>query len=156
MALVYFGLGSNLGDKKNNLQRAAAEIEKQIGNMEALSAFYEFEPWGFNSKNTFLNACLAVQTALSPTECLCSINAIEKAIGRTQKTLEYYSDRIVDIDILFYEDFIMNESTLHIPHPLLHQRAFVLIPLSEIAPTLIHPVIKKSVKDLLQEITGLS
>jgi len=153
MALVYLGLGSNLGQKEHNLEVAISEIKKQIGSIVARSVFYESAPWGFESSNSFINACVSVETALSPPECLRTILKIEKRLGRSKKPSESYMDRTIDIDILFYDQILFREENLIIPHPLLHQRLFVLNPLSEIAPDFIHPLFKKTVKSLLKEIS---
>ena len=152
MALVYLGLGSNLGQKEEFLELAIIEIEKQIGSLVARSAFYESEPWGFDSPNAFINACVAVQTTLSPNECLNSIAGIETSLGRTKRPSEAYTDRVIDIDILFYDQLILQEDQLTIPHPLLHLRKFVLNPLVEIAPKLMHPIFNKSISKLLKDL----
>jgi 2-amino-4-hydroxy-6-hydroxymethyldihydropteridine diphosphokinase len=152
MALVYLGLGSNLGQKEKFIRLAISEIEKQIGHIEALSAFYESAPWGFESQNLFMNACVAIETTLSPYECLHAIESIESSFGRIKKASEGYMDRTIDIDILFYDQLILQEENLTIPHPLLHQRLFVLNPLAEIAPKLMHPTFNKSIESLLKQI----
>ncbi|MDD4922941.1 MAG: 2-amino-4-hydroxy-6-hydroxymethyldihydropteridine diphosphokinase [Bacteroidales bacterium] len=153
MAIVYFGLGSNLGQKENFLRLAILEIEKQIGHIMARSAFFESAPWGFDSPHSFINACVAVETTLNPHECLYATKDIERRLGRAEKTSEGYKDRVIDIDILFYEQLLIEEENLTIPHPLLHQRLFVLNPLAEIAPNLIHPLFHKSIEILLKEIS---
>ena len=128
------------------------EIRKRVGEITSLSAYYITEPWGFDSQNTFLNAVCKVSTTLSPSEVLITTQAIEKDLGRLKKSIDgQYSDRPIDIDILLYDDLIMNTPNLIIPHPLMHQRAFVMEPLSEIAPELVHPVLHQSIKDILKE-----
>ena len=152
MAEVYLGLGTNLGDKETNLNMTMEEIRKRVGEITSLSAYYITEPWGFDSQNTFLNAVCKVSTTLSPSEVLITTQAIEKDLGRLKKSIDgQYSDRPIDIDILLYDDLIMNTPNLIIPHPLMHQRAFVMEPLSEIAPELVHPVLHQSMKDILKE-----
>ena len=152
MAEVYLGLGTNLGDKETNLNMTMEEIRKRVGEITSLSAYYITEPWGFDSQNTFLNAVCKVSTTLSPSEVLITTQAIEKDLGRLKKSIDgQYSDRPIDIDILLYDDLIMNTPNLIIPHPLMHQRAFVMEPLSEIAPELVHPVLHQSIKDILKE-----
>ena len=153
MALVYLGLGSNLGQKEEFLRRAMEEIEKQIGLITARSAFYISEPWGFDSPNSFINACVAVNTPLSPQECIHLISEIERGLGRIKTKSEGYKDRRIDIDILFYDQLVIQEENLTIPHPMLHQRSFVLNPLSAIAPDLLHPVFNKTVESLLKELS---
>jgi 2-amino-4-hydroxy-6-hydroxymethyldihydropteridine diphosphokinase len=156
MSLIYLGLGSNLGQKEVLLELAISEIKKQIGQIVARSAFYESAPWGFNSPNFFLNACVAAETVLDPQTCLCSILNIERNLGRSKKETMGYKDRVIDIDILFYDQIIIQEKNLIIPHPLLHKRKFVLDPLVEIAPKLVHPLFHKNIESLLKEITLLN
>ncbi|MFA7044518.1 MAG: 2-amino-4-hydroxy-6-hydroxymethyldihydropteridine diphosphokinase, partial [Bacteroidales bacterium] len=123
------------------------------GHIVARSAFCESAPWEFESSFSFLNACVAVETTLNPQECLLAITDIEKRLGRSKKLTKGYADRVIDVDILFYDQMILQEEGLTIPHPLLHQRLFVLNPLSEIAPDFIHPLFKKTIKNLLKEIS---
>lgn len=152
MAEIYLGLGTNLGNKEANLNMAMDEIRKRIGEIVSLSAFYTTEPWGFDSQNSFLNAVCKVCTALSPSEILSLTQAIEKDLGRLKKSVGgQYSDRPIDIDILLYDGLVLNTPELVIPHPLMHQRAFVMEPLAEIAPELVHPVLHRSMKEILKE-----
>lgn len=148
MAKVYLGLGTNLGDKENNLRTAVKYIEERIGKVVSLSAFYKTAPWGFVSDNSFLNAAVCVETKLTPLQLLKETQAIEKQSGRKNKSNGKYTDRIIDIDILLYDELVLETDKLIIPHPLMTQRSFVMIPLTEIAPELIHPVYKKKIKDL--------
>lgn len=150
MAKVYLGLGTNLGDKKNNLRTAIQYIEERIGKVVSLSAFYETAPWGFVSDNPFLNAAVCVETKLTPLELLKETQAIERQLGRKSKSNGNYADRIIDMDILLYDELVLETDELIIPHPLMTQRSFVMIPLTEIAPELIHPVYKKKIKDLFE------
>jgi len=156
MARIYLGLGSNLGDKETNLLKAFEIIEKQIGPIVARSVFFVSEPWGFDSVNTFLNACVATDTTFSPAECLRCLKHIEKDLGRPERVSGEYMDRVIDLDLLFYEDLVLEDSDLIIPHPLLHLRNFVLTPLVEIAPDLIHPLFKKTIRELQSELIGQS
>ena len=142
MHTVYLSLGTNLGDKKHNLVSAIKEIERRIGPVRAQSAFLTTEPWGFESENTFLNAAVRVETELSPNELLRVTQQIEREMGRTQKSSVdpqqskvIYHDRIIDIDILLYDDLHINTKKLIIPHPHMYERDFVLIPLKEILLT---------------------
>lgn len=144
MKKIYLGLGSNLGDREHNLKEAFARIEEHIGHVVKSSSVYETEPWGFNTSETFLNAVIEVGTELSPSGVLGAILMIETLLGRTRGEKQY-SSRVIDIDILLYNDLIVNEVSLKIPHPLLHERMFVLVPLCEIAPDIIHPIFNKSV-----------
>lgn len=156
MARIYLGLGSNLGDKEANLLKAIEQIEKQIGPIVARSVFFVSEPWGFESNNTFINACVAADTTLSPEECLRWLKLLEKALGRPERVSGEYKDRVIDLDILFYDDLVVEDSNLILPHPFLHLRNFVLTPLTEIAPDLIHPVFKKTIRELQSELIGQS
>ena len=134
---VYLGLGTNLGDKEINLKMAVNEISKRVGDVTSLSAFYASEPWGFESENSFLNAVCCVCTTFSPMEVLSITQDIERSLGRLKKSVGgVYSDRVIDIDILLYDDCRINRPELTIPHPLMRERDFVMIPLQEIAPDL--------------------
>jgi 2-amino-4-hydroxy-6-hydroxymethyldihydropteridine diphosphokinase len=149
---LYLSLGSNLGDKNLNLQKAIHLIAEKIGIFSAISSIYETEPWGFESPNTFLNRVVAVETDLNPFEILTVSKDIEKETGRTEKTQKSYQDRVIDIDLILYGDLIIQSEDLQLPHPLFHQRRFVLEPLSEIAPNLIHPVMGESIANLLKQL----
>ena len=131
--LIYFSLGSNLGDKKQNLSTAIKLMEEQIGVLLRQSAFLETEPWGFQSDNSFVNAAICMETSLDPFEVLVKTQEIERELGRTVKSTNgEYHDRIIDIDILLYDDLHINTPQLTIPHPLMEQRDFVMVPLREI------------------------
>jgi 2-amino-4-hydroxy-6-hydroxymethyldihydropteridine diphosphokinase len=149
MNKVYLALGTNLGDKALNLLQAISYITKEIGNLSAVSSVYESEPWGFESVNEFLDMVVCVETLLPPEEILSITQSIEKKIGRDEKTNHSYQDRIIDIDIIVYDDMILNSDKLTIPHPLFHKRRFVLDPMNEIAPEFIHPVLNKKVSELI-------
>ena len=141
MHTVYLSLGTNLGDKERNLLLAIAEIGRRIGSVTAQSAFLVTEPWGFESPNSFLNAAIKVETELEPLALLKVTQQIECNMGRTRKstvncqlsTVDYH-DRIIDIDILLYDDLHIKTQQLTIPHPHMYERDFVLIPLREILP----------------------
>lgn len=158
MANVYIGLGTNLGDKEQNLRDAVHRIEEQIGKVLSLSAFYVTAPWGFASENSFLNAAACVQTQLSPLEVLQETQTIERELGRTKKSVNgAYSDRLIDIDLLLYDDLVLSVTSadgaeLNLPHPLMAKRDFVMRPLAEIAPALQHPVLKRTMKEILDEL----
>jgi len=152
MALVYLGLGSNLGRKDEFLELAIVEIEKQIGLIVARSAFYNYAPWGFESPNSFKNACVAVETTLDPQACLRITSSVESILGRVRQATDGYKDRVIDIDLLFYDQLVLNDENLTIPHPLAHHRRFVLEPLAEISPKLMHPVLHKNIETLLKEL----
>ena len=143
---IYLGLGTNLGDKELNLRVAVQKIEERIGKVISLSAFYATAPWGFQSDNNFLNAAAGVETSLSPFDILERTQRIEQEIGRLHKSHDgVYSDRLIDIDLLLYGDLILNTPTLTLPHPLMHERLFVMEPLAEIAPKVVHPVLKQTI-----------
>ena len=136
---VYLSLGSNLGNRKQLLLDAIEKINKKVGNVVRQSSFYETKPWGFESENLFLNAAVKVTTKLSPTELLEVTQQIEREMGRRKKTTlnsqlltPNYSDRPIDIDILLYDDLHVDLPELKIPHPLMQERDFVLVPLREI------------------------
>ncbi|MEI7502222.1 MAG: 2-amino-4-hydroxy-6-hydroxymethyldihydropteridine diphosphokinase [Paludibacter sp.] len=148
MAQVYLGLGTNLGNKEQNLLQAINIIKLEVGNLICQSSFYASMPWGFKSENEFLNAVIQIETTLTPTELLDKTQELELKLGRTAKTAIEFVDRLIDIDILLYDNIIVDLQQLKIPHQLLHLRDFVLIPLAEIAPDLIHPVFFKTIKEL--------
>jgi 2-amino-4-hydroxy-6-hydroxymethyldihydropteridine diphosphokinase len=141
-------LGSNLGDKEDNLRRAILEMisQKTISVIE-MSSVYETEPMYYENQDLFLNCVIAVKTDLRPRELLERLQGIELEMGR-QRNVKY-GPRVIDLDILFYGDEIVSEPGIEIPHPRLAERPFVLIPLNEIRPKLIHPVLGKSVSELL-------
>jgi 2-amino-4-hydroxy-6-hydroxymethyldihydropteridine diphosphokinase len=132
MATVYLGLGTNLGDKKENMATAVKLLAERVGEVLALSTLYETQPWGFKSENTFLNAAIAIETRFPPLELLNITKQIEWEMGRKEKSDDSYKDRIIDIDILMYDDVTIQTDELTIPHPLMHKRDFVKIPLAEV------------------------
>lgn len=147
--MVYLGLGTNLGDKEQNLRISVKKIEEWIGNVVSLSAFYATAPWGFSSENSFLNAAVCVETTLLPLQVLEETQRIERELGRTEKSVNgLYADRLIDIDLLLYDDRVMDAKGLILPHPLMTERRFVMEPLSEIAPDVVHPVLHKTMKEL--------
>lgn len=151
---VYLGLGTNQGNKEENIRGAIEALSHLLGNPTATATIIETEPWGFASANSFLNTVVAFETTLTPEELLTATQAIERELGRTKKSIcGQYSDRPIDIDILFYGNRIVESERLTIPHPLLHKRLFVLQPLAQIAPHIIHPTLKKSIAELLNHLT---
>ena len=156
MNVVYLGLGSNLGDKDSNIRRAITNINECIGEVTSLSSIHETKPVGFVSDNLFANAACCVKTILSPSQILDITQEIETEMGRRSKSdNEVYTDRIIDIDILMYNDEIIVSPKLTLPHPYLHKRTFVLDPLSEIADNVYHPVLKKTIMALKNELRAL-
>jgi 2-amino-4-hydroxy-6-hydroxymethyldihydropteridine diphosphokinase len=141
---VYLSLGSNLGDREQNLRAAIARLRGVL----AVSSFYETEPVEFTEQPWFLNCAVAVRTELTPEQFLAKIQQIEHEMGR--RRIRPKGPRNIDIDILLFGDSIINTPELDVPHPAMHQRRFVLEPLNEIAPEARHPVLKKTVRELLQ------
>jgi len=133
---VYLALGTNLGKKNQNLLIAISLIAERIGILSAISSVYETAPWGFESNNSFLNQVVKVETDLLPLDLLKKTQELEKEMGRTQKSNNSYQDRIIDIDIILYDDLSFESKELTLPHPLYKKRDFVLKPLIEIAPHL--------------------
>ena len=141
---VYLGLGSNLGDREEHIRKAIALIGEKVGLVIRQSSLIETEPWGFESSNKFLNGVILVETSLTPRQLLKATQKIERQLGRKKKSTDSclltpdssrkYSDRPIDIDILLYDDLTVDEPDLKIPHPLMEQRDFVMIPLNEIKP----------------------
>ena len=147
---VYLILGGNLGDRINNLQKATDYISRDIGEIVGRSSIYETEPWGFSHDSSFINQILRVNTTLKPIQVLEKIIDIEKSCGRSSKSKEYTA-REMDIDILFYNNKIINSDRLIIPHPQIHERMFVLVPMAELQPDFIHPVLQRPVSYLKEK-----
>lgn len=131
---VFLGLGTNLGDREAQINVAVEQIKEKIGEVLAVSSLLETKPWGFDSENNFLNAAVCVNTELQPHAVLSATQEIEKSLGRVEKSHGgEYHDRVIDIDILIYDDIRIDEDDLKIPHPLMKERDFVMRPLAEIA-----------------------
>ncbi|MFW5944900.1 MAG: 2-amino-4-hydroxy-6-hydroxymethyldihydropteridine diphosphokinase [Bacteroidota bacterium] len=145
-------LGSNMGERYRQLDAALRLIGRHAGEVVMYSSIYESEPWGFQNANNFLNQVVAIDTGLVPRRLLETLQAIEDEMGKKRVSeKEAYSSRVIDIDILFYRDEVIETESLTIPHKLLHRRRFTLLPLNEIAADLIHPVFKKTIRQLLDE-----
>ncbi len=146
----YLSLGSNIGDCLKNIETAIELLNSTNTKVIQISSFYESEAWGFKSENSFLNCCVSISTTLSPRELLVQTKEIEQHIGRREKSNNKdYVDRLIDIDIIFFANKIYKSDELIIPHPHFHERNFVLLPLSEIAPNFINPSNKLTVAQLL-------
>ena len=150
MNQVYLLSGSNLGDRLFNMEKAAENIQIYIGKITARSSVYETEPWGFTDQPSFYNQALLVETVLSPSNILTKIHNIETLIGRNRPQENKWQQRIIDIDILFFNEEVINEPGLIIPHPHIQERNFTLIPLEEIAGSYTHPILKKTISILLK------
>lgn len=146
---VFLLTGSNLGDRKYFLDLALAETEA-AGILTDVSGVYESIPWGYKSENSFLNQCIKLETNYSPHQLLKILKEAEQKAGRVNSD-KFYADRCLDVDILFYGSEIIQEENLIIPHPRLHLRAFTLVPLAEIAPYFVHPVLQKKIVTLLED-----
>lgn len=144
--IVYLALGSNLGDRLSNLKEAISSLPPQM-DVKAKSHVYETPPWGYENQSPFYNQVLKGKTYLGPEALLKHLKRLEVALGR--KASFQNGPRLIDIDILFYDDLVMNTPVITLPHPRLHERGFVLLPLMDIAPELIHPVRQKSVQEMI-------
>ena len=148
-------LGSNQGDKIAILQKAGERLQQLSIAPIVVSSLYESEPWGFEAEEWFLNQAVKIETDLKPHDLLRSILEIERSLGRVRQNgdgrIAGYSSRTIDIDILLYENLVSETVDLQLPHPRMHLRRFVLMPLSEVAPGLIHPALNVSIKKLLEE-----
>lgn len=148
---VYLGLGSNLGERAHNIEAAISHLREKVA-VDAISSLYETEPVGYAAQPRFLNAVCAGTTELSPEALLALVKDIEAQMGR--KPTFRYGPRLIDIDILFYDGLILETPALTIPHPRLRERAFVLVPLLELAPQLRHPVFSKTIAQMAAEVDG--
>jgi 2-amino-4-hydroxy-6-hydroxymethyldihydropteridine diphosphokinase len=151
MNKIFLITGGNIGDRKKNLETAAGLIEKEIGSIINSSNIYETEAWGITEQAAFYNQIHIVKTEFSAKEVLDKILNIEEKMGRV-RTIKNAA-RIIDIDVLFFNDEIINEPNLTVPHPEIINRRFVLMPLNELSPKMIHPVFQKSINELLQKCT---
>jgi len=149
VAIVYIGLGSNLGRKKANIRRAIKLLNKKTDiKILKVSSLYETEPMGYVKQDWFVNACLKAETNLSPRQLLNTLKDIEKQLKRKKRFIRW-GPRTIDMDILLYDNLRLKTKDLIIPHPEMHKRAFVLIPLMELEPNLVHPTKRKSILKLL-------
>lgn len=155
MSQAYISLGSNLAKREENIQRAIKLINDHPAiNVVKISPIYETEPVGFKDQNWFLNAVIELDTTLGYQKLLCVLKQVEAKLGK--KIERKWGPRTIDLDILFYDDLILNSQDLQIPHKLMHQRRFVLIPLAQIAPNVKHPILNKTIKELVAELVDES
>ena len=153
--MIILSIGTNIGDRERNIENAVKALG-EIGKVTAISPIYTSEPWGFESENGFYNIALTMESELSSLDLLRETQRIEKELGRTAKTTTEYADRVIDIDIIDYDNQIIdyrvesadNSSLLTLPHPLMHLRNFVLYPLADIAPEWVHPILKLTTLEL--------
>ncbi len=151
MNTVYLLLGANIGKPDRQLQEARLEIEERIGKITHASKIYESEAWGVEDQPIFLNQVISIETPFSANKVLQTILQIELVLGRIRG--QRWGSRVIDIDILYYNQEIIHTEDLQVPHPYIQERNFTLIPLTEIAPTYIHPIFKKTNQELLEEST---
>lgn len=150
MAIAYIALGSNLGDKEKNLRRALLLLTQQGVEVVRVSSFISTEPYGVTDQPQFLNAVACVRTSLAPLALLDVLLATEVAMGRVR--LRHWGERNIDLDLLLYEDVVLDLPRLHLPHPDMQNRDFVLLPLAEIAPELKHPTLQKTIYELKENL----
>ena len=149
MSKVYLSIGSNKGNRSVLINKAIDEIEKKVGIIISRSSIYQSKSWGFDS-NDFYNLCLLIDTDIMPKSLLINLKRIEKSMGR-EDVDGSYSDRLIDIDILFYDNITTDSEDLKIPHPKIEIRKFVLVPMLEIADDYVHPILNKTIKELYNE-----
>lgn len=149
-------IGSNQGQRELTISQSIKMLAERCGEVFLLSSLYETEPWGFIAEQNFLNQVVALDTEMNPYDLLRELLMIEKELGRKRHDVEGYESRPIDLDILYYDDMIINDDDLILPHPRLHKRRFALMPLCDIAADFIHPVFKRSNRELLKECEDIS
>lgn len=153
MSIAFLSLGSNKGDRLSAIQQAVSFLSNDNSiEVAATSSFYETEPWGKKNQSWFVNAVIAIRTNLSPVELLRVCQDIETKLGRNRENEIRWGERSMDIDILFYDDLVISNEILTIPHKYVHERAFALVPMLEIKPNYIHPVLNKTILELHEEL----
>lgn len=152
MNKVYLSLGTNLGDKRQNMMDACELINTQIGTVLKKSRIYKTPPWGYDSHLPFFNAVVLIETTYKPHELLDAIKVIEQVLGRAEKTKTTYEDRLIDIDIIDFNAMCLDTSILKLPHEKMHIRNFVLVPMADISPEWMHPLLKIGIRELLEDL----
>jgi 2-amino-4-hydroxy-6-hydroxymethyldihydropteridine diphosphokinase len=152
LATAYIGLGANLGEREATLREAVRRLGT-LGTVTAVSSLYETEPVGYRDQPPFLNAVVALETALPPGDVMRGLLAIEETMGRVRTFRN--APRTLDLDLLLYDDIVLENEELVVPHPRFHERAFVLVPLAEIAPLMRHPAMRKTFAELLADLPGI-
>jgi 2-amino-4-hydroxy-6-hydroxymethyldihydropteridine diphosphokinase len=147
MAIIYIGIGSNLGDKEGNCKTAIERLSENGITIKKISSPYRTKPWGVEDQPYFVNMAVKAETNINPSELLPILKTIEKEMGRQDGVR--WGPRLIDLDLLFYDDLVISCNELEIPHPFLHKREFVLLPLAEIAAEFVHPVLKATIKQLV-------
>lgn len=151
MNVAYLCLGGNIGNRESSINEALEQINQSVGEITSFSGIYETEAWGVTNQQPYLNMCIGMKTEYRSHELLKTLMHIEKNLGRERNMYHTYEPRTIDIDILFYNNEIIHQNDLTVPHPRLHLRKFVLVPLNEIAPNHLHPVLNKTIFNLLNE-----
>lgn len=151
MNVSYLCLGGNIGNRESCIEQALALVGQKAGSIIARSALYETEAWGVSNQQSYLNACVCISTNLNASSLLEVLLDIEQELGRQRSSSIHYEPRTIDIDILFFNEEVIHSTGLTVPHPRLHLRQFVLVPLAEIAPNYLHPVLNKTIFNLLKE-----
>lgn len=150
---LFLSVGTNLGNRQLNIDTALNLLGQRIGTVLMKSSIFETEPWGFTSDNMFYNIAVKIETELQVSQILFETKLIEKEMGRKSKSVcEHYCDRIIDLDLIFFDNMVTNTQELCLPHPKMTERLFVLQPMAEIAPNMTHPVLHKTIKQLLIEL----
>lgn len=149
---AYISVGSNIGDKLSNCQKGIAELTRSDrSRLMAQSQFYSTEPVDYEDQDWFVNAAVKIETRLNPFELLKTLKSIEREAGRTAESIRF-GPRILDLDLILYDDLVINTAELVVPHPRMHKRRFVLQPICDIDPAIVHPIIKKRLRDLLESL----
>ena len=148
--IIYLSIGTNIGERLLNIEKASELISNRLGVIRSVSSTYETGAWGYISDNRYYNNCLSLSTSLSPQDLLSEIKSIEMSMGRVRNS-DGYSDRIIDIDLLFYGSEVIDIPGLKVPHPRLGERKFVLVPLLEIAPDLVHPQFQLTIREMAEQ-----